>query len=126
MRSVAGFVPLFCGVATPERAKRIVEEHLLDRKSFWTRYPVASYAMDEPDYTQEWEGSNCSWRGPAWIPTNYMIAHGLNEYGYRDHAHELARQTLKWRSNETIQPANITMPKRAPVWVLDPFGDGHH
>ena len=96
VKSVAGFVPLWAGIVPPRRAERLVEEHLTDPAQFWTAYPVACYARTEPDYVQgdirDW---GCNWRGTTWIPANYMIMHGLIDYGYGDIARELARKTLE-------------------------------
>ena len=93
VKSATCFMPLFAGAATPGRAKRIVNEHLLNEKEFWLAYPVASYAKTEPDYYQ---GSHheCNWRGPTWIPTNYMIFQGLRRYGFDDTARDLAGRLL--------------------------------
>jgi putative isomerase len=94
VKSVAGFTPLWAGVATPERARRLVYEHLVNEKEFWLKYPVASYAQTEPDYYQGSRAGECNWRGTAWIPTNYMIFHGLVRYGYADVAKQLALKTF--------------------------------
>ena len=94
VKSVAGFFPIWAGIASPYQAGRLIHEHLTNPKEFWTTWPVASYALSEPDF---YEGSHheCNWRGPCWIPTNYMIMHGLMDYGYRDIAHDLASRTFK-------------------------------
>ena len=94
VKSVAGFMPLWAGVATPRRARRIVKEHLLNEKEFWLKYPVASYAKTEPDYYQG-SHNECNWRGSTWMPTNYMIFHGLVHYGFKSVAHELAFRTFR-------------------------------
>ncbi len=95
VKSATCFMPLFCGAATPERAKRTVNERLLNENEFWLAYPVASYAKTESDYYQGSHklanGSNeCNWRGSTWAPTNYMIFQGLMRYGFKDAAKELA------------------------------------
>jgi putative isomerase len=95
VKSVAGFTPLWAGVATAEHAKRLVQEHLLNEKEFWLKYPVASYAQTEPDYYQGSRSGECNWRGTAWIPTNYMIFQGLMRYGYADAARQLALKTFR-------------------------------
>jgi putative isomerase len=89
VKSATNFMPLFAGAAAPGRAKRLVNEHLLNENEFWVAYPVASYAKTEPDYYQ---GSHheCNWRGPTWAPTNYMIFHGLVRYGFKKTAETLA------------------------------------
>jgi putative isomerase len=92
VKSATNFMALFAGAATPERAKRMVREHLLNADEFWLTYPVASYAKTEPDYYQNPMAKECNWRGPTWAPTNYMIFQGLRGYGYEAEARELARR----------------------------------
>ncbi len=89
VKSATCFMPLFAGATTAGRAKRMIQNHLLNEKEFWLAYPVASYAKTEPDYYQ---GSNheCNWRGSTWAPTNYMIFQGLRRYGFDKEAKELA------------------------------------
>ncbi len=91
--SVAGFFPLWAGVASPAQARRLVHGHLMNPHEFWLKYPVATYARTEPGF---YEGSHneCNWRGSAWIPANYMIFHGLMRYGYRKEARQLADKTF--------------------------------
>ncbi len=91
VKSATNFTPLFAGAATPERARRMVHEHLLNPAEFWLPYPVASYAKTEPDYYQG-SHNECNWRGSTWAPTNYMIFQGLQAYGYHNEARELARR----------------------------------
>ncbi len=94
VKSATCFMPLFAGATTAGRAKRMIEDHLLNEKEFWLAYPVASYAKTEPDYYQ---GSNheCNWRGSTWAPTNYMIFQGLRRYGFDKEAKELARRLFE-------------------------------
>jgi putative isomerase len=99
VKSVAGFMPLWAGVASREQAKRLVREHLTNPREFWLKFPVATYAMTEPDFFEGTRGG-CNWRGPAWIPTNYMIMHGLMDYGFKAEARELARKTFAMALDE--------------------------
>jgi len=100
VRSVAGFVPLWAGIAPKERAEHLVKGHLLDRNEFWRPYPVATWARSEPDYYQEPTHGECNWRGPAWVPTNYMVFHGLVRYGFDEAARELAYRTFEMALSE--------------------------
>jgi hypothetical protein len=95
VRSVAGFTPLWAGVATPEQAERMVHDYLLNPKEFWTDYPIPALAISEPGHSKEKLLSDlgCSWRANTWIPTNYMVYHGLKDYGYEDIARLLAVRT---------------------------------
>jgi putative isomerase len=92
IKSVAGFFPLWIGVASPAQARRLVREHLTNPNEFWLTYPVATYAKSEPDFFEGVRGQ-CNWRGSAWIPSNYMIFHGLMRYGFMKEARELADKT---------------------------------
>lgn len=94
VRSVAGFLPLWAGIVPADRAKVLIETHLTDPKSFWLPFGVATYARNEPDYYQDVVGDECNWRGAVWVPTNYMVAHGLMRSGYEREALELAIRTL--------------------------------
>jgi hypothetical protein len=93
VKSVAGFFPLWAGVATPEQARRLVRKHLLNQNEFWLLYPVATYAKTEPDFYEGTTKGECNWRGNTWIPANYMIFHGLMDYGFDKEARELADRT---------------------------------
>ena len=92
--SVAGFMPLWCGAASPERADRLIREHLTNPDEFWLSYPVATWSKSEPDYYQM-KRDMCNWMGATWIPTNYMVFRGLVDYGYTDVARSLAEKTFE-------------------------------
>lgn len=95
VKSVVAFLTLWSGLATPERAKRLINEHLTNEKEFWLKYPVATYAATEPEFYQGTRHGECNWQGTAWIPTNYMIFQGLRRYGHANIARELADRTFR-------------------------------
>ncbi|MHB0876160.1 MAG: amylo-alpha-1,6-glucosidase [Anaerolineae bacterium] len=86
--SSASFLPLYAGVPSATRAKRLVAS-LLDERRFWRPLPVPSVAADHPAYSDD------MWRGPTWLNTNYMVIEGLLRYGYRSEALQLARSTVR-------------------------------
>lgn len=90
VKTWTNFVPLWAGVATPEQAARMIREHLLNPKEFWAPQGVRTLASSEPLYHP---GSGY-WRGPVWIISNYLMMHGLMNYGYKSEAQELARKTV--------------------------------
>jgi len=102
VKSAAPFLTLWAGVATEEQAAALVSRHLINEAEFWTPYPVPSYARSEPNYTQRYippPGSDplfllgeghCNWCGGLWPHWNYLIIHGLANYGYHDLAAQLA------------------------------------
>jgi putative isomerase len=97
VRSVAAFTTLWAGVATPEQAKRMVNEYLLNPREFWTPYPITTLAKSEPGYTSIYQvtDNGCSWRTTTWIPTNYMVYNGLKLYGYNQIATVVAQRTVE-------------------------------
>ena len=106
VKSATCFMPLFAGAATPDRAKRMVNDHLLNANEFWLAYPVASYSKTEPDYYQG-SHNECNWRGSTWAPTNYMIYQGLNRYGFTDAAKDLGVPPFRNGGREEPGPARI-------------------
>jgi hypothetical protein len=95
VKSVAAFAALWAGVATPEQARRMIYEHLLDPTEFWSPYPAPALARSERWYTRDYCPTDlgCNWRAKTWIPTNYMIYRGLRAYGYRELASLVAYHT---------------------------------
>lgn len=85
------FVPLWARVATPEQAQRTIREHLLNAKEFWSDYGIRTLASGEPLYNPK----SGYWRGPVWVISNYLMMHGLMNYGYKKQAVELAEETAK-------------------------------
>ena len=67
------------------------------QQEFWTPYPVAALAKSERWYTSDWLPADlgCNWRAKTWIPINYMIFHGLRNYGYTDLAGLVADRTYR-------------------------------
>jgi len=102
VKAAHNFMPLWARVATDDQVRRIVNEHLTDPSQFWTPYPVPSYARSEPNYTQYYQpaGSDPIWdlstghanfQGGTWPQLNYLICHGLMNYGFRNEAQHIAR-----------------------------------
>lgn len=83
----AGFLPLACGAATPEQAACLVAA-LKDPAMFATPFPIPSIAVrDQAHYAKD------MWRGPVWINVNWLVARGLDRYGYAAEAEDLRRRT---------------------------------
>lgn len=95
-RTIQAFLTLTAGAATKEQAETLVQS-LLDPKIFWCKYPVPTQAMDDPKYSPKGV-----WRGDVWPPMNYLVACGLNRYGYRKEARELTERTIRMIGPGTI------------------------
>ncbi len=89
IKAWTNFVPLWAQVATPAQAKRLIGEHLLNAAEFWSANGVRTLSKDEPLY----DPHAGYWRGPVWVLSNYLMMHGLLNYGYKPEAAELATKT---------------------------------
>lgn len=83
-------------------ARRLVEEHLLNEREFWLRYPVPSVAATEPSFDPGLR-TNALWRGGTWINVNWYLYWGLRAHGYRDIASRLARGTVELMAGSGVR-----------------------
>ncbi|MDP3733128.1 MAG: trehalase family glycosidase, partial [Candidatus Daviesbacteria bacterium] len=89
VKTWAIFTPLFARILEMKEAKKLISDHLLNRKEFWTKFPVPSTALDEEAFDPKG-----FWRGPAWIGVNWFIYKGLLNYGFYDIAKEIKESSL--------------------------------
>ena len=94
--------PLILPDLDPGVAKRLVHEHLLNEKEFWTPYPVPSVAADDPTFDPTWQ-TKTTWRGPSWVNVNWYLYWGLRTHGFNDVATELARRTIAMQARGGIR-----------------------
>jgi putative isomerase len=91
----SGFLALWSGVATPDQARRIVQEHYRNERTFNAPYGVRTLSKMEKMYNVRASGNPSLWTGPIWGVSNYMVFRGLVEYGFEDEARELAEKTIR-------------------------------
>jgi len=120
-------MPLWANAASPERAERIIKEHLLNINEFWLKYPIATWSKSEPDYFQEKKGNESTWMGATWIPTNYMVFRGLIDYGYTDIVQILADKSFEIVVSEPFlreyyNGETGACQGRAPFWGWSSLG----
>lgn len=89
---IIGFLPLWAGVATKERADKLIKK-LTDPDKFWRKYGVPTLAADDEWYSP-YVDYCCKWNGPVWLLWNYMVFDGLKNYGYNKIANELADKMI--------------------------------
>ena len=90
----AGFMALWAGIASPERAARVIEENMLNENTFFGEFGIRSLSRLEKMYAN-WESGNPScWLGPMWGVSNYMCFRALINYGYIDEAKALAETVI--------------------------------
>ncbi len=75
-------------------ARRLIEEHLLNPRSFWLPVPPPSVAADDPRFSTRDHllFLRRYWRGPTWINAAWLLSLGLVRMGYHSEAAEMARR----------------------------------
>lgn len=89
IKTIAAFWTLVSKTATPERAELLVDQ-LKNPNTFGRLHPVPSLAADEDEYYPQ----GGYWSGAVWVMTNTMVINGLETYGYKDLAEEIALKHL--------------------------------
>ncbi|MFZ0760732.1 MAG: trehalase family glycosidase [Candidatus Sulfotelmatobacter sp.] len=98
--SPTNFYPMLAGIATPEQAERMVRQHLLNPKEFWGNYVVPTTPRSDPAFADQYY-----WRGSIWGPTNYLLYHAIDRYGFDQVALEFAQKSYAlfmddWKTNQ--------------------------
>lgn len=90
----SGFLTMWAGIATPEQAKRMVNEHYKNPKTFNAPYGVRTLSKMEKMYSMLATGNPSNWRGPVWGISNYLVFRGLADYGFTPEAREIGWKTI--------------------------------
>lgn len=88
----ASLAPLALPDLPEEIGHRLVKEHLLNEREFWTPVAPPSVSVSEPTYTPRDKHGLLRryWRGPTWINSAWMVWIGLKRLGYEEEAAKLA------------------------------------
>ena len=89
IKAWTNFVPLWAGLASPAQAARMIPT-LLDPAEFWSANGVRTLSREEKLYDA---GERLSARPGAGILSNYLMMHGLLNFGHNAEAVELADKT---------------------------------
>jgi putative isomerase len=100
IQTFTGFLPLWCGLATPEQAKALVQTNYLADDRFRADSGVRSLSDKETMYSLAFSSDPSNWLGPVWIIVNYFIWKGLKDYGFQAEANQLADKTLRLLAND--------------------------
>jgi hypothetical protein len=87
--SIATFLALYSGKISKEHAAKLVE-HLENPQTYNAKFPVPSVPQNS-----DWFAQHRYWQGPTWINTNWLIADGLERYGFKDEAAKIRESSLK-------------------------------
>lgn len=83
-----GMWPVVVGAADAAQARRVIAEHLMNPREFFTPHPIATVARSDPKFELR------MWRGPAWNCMTYWAARGCLRYGDAAAAHRLLEAAL--------------------------------
>jgi mannosylglycerate hydrolase MGH1-like protein len=88
----ASLAPLALPDLPEEIGRRLVEEHLLNEREFWTPVAPPSVAPNERGYEPGGGRGPVRryWRGPTWVNSAWMAWLGLRRLGYDAEARQLA------------------------------------
>lgn len=80
-KSYSGLVPLIAGVVPPQRLPPILSA-LRDPDQLLGSAGIRSLAANDPLYAAGagLRGVNSNWRGPVWVPLNYLLVQALMEF----------------------------------------------
>jgi glycogen debranching enzyme len=87
--SIATLMPLYSGVITHERAKKLVK--LIENKHiFGPTYPIPSVPVNSP-----WFYHRNYWQGATWVNMNWLIIDGLARLDFNNYAEALKEATIE-------------------------------
>lgn len=118
--SAINFFPLAAGVPTPEQARFMVENFLINPKIFWGEYVISVTALNYPA-----SKNNNYWAGRIWPPTNFIVYEGLKRYGFDDVAAAFALKSFRmfeknWaKANMICENYNMVTGEGGDVWNSD-------
>jgi glycogen debranching enzyme len=79
-KSYSGLVPFIAGVVPPERVPSVLSA-LHDPAEFLSPAGIRSLSADSSLYEPDTAGKgiNANWRGPVWLPINYLLVEALTD-----------------------------------------------
>jgi putative isomerase len=95
-----GFLPLWCGIAPQEIARKLVSANYLADDRLCAQWGVRSLSNRETMYSMDFSSNPSNWLGPVWIIVNYLVWKALQRYGYKKEADALADKTIHLLSKD--------------------------
>jgi alpha,alpha-trehalase len=124
--SLAGFYPMWVGMASEDRARQLVKQLVKFEKKgglTTTSRPIIDMSIFGSVKTQ-WAYPN------GWAPLQWIVIKGLERYGYTDDAERIAKKWLntntEWfiRKGELIEKYNVVSPNKEPLKGVYPDQTG--
>jgi putative isomerase len=95
IQTFTGFLPLWCGVASPQQAASLVATNYTATSGLRAPAGVRSLSNRESMYSLAKSSNPSNWLGPIWIIVNYFAWKALLRYGFHAEATELAAKTIR-------------------------------
>lgn len=102
-RSWVMVMPLWAGVASPSRARAVVERHLVPTDQLGCAYGLRSLAKVEPAYRIFADSNPSDWCGPVWVVATYLGFRAMMRYGFNQQAEALATGHLRLLASDYEQ-----------------------
>jgi alpha,alpha-trehalase len=87
--SLASYYALWCGLATTDQAEDLADSLDVFIKDGGLTTTTNDQSDDDRDIPKQWAYPN------GWAPLHWIVVEGLEKYGYREQAEEVARKWLK-------------------------------
>jgi putative isomerase len=108
VKMFTGFLPMWCGIASDDQARIMVDHHLRNPVEFDCQWGPPTLARNEKMYEPEANSANPSnWLGPVWILSSYFICAGLKRYGFHADAALLATKTERLLEKDLRETGSI-------------------
>ena len=88
--SPTNFYPFLAKAPNAKQAKRMMKEHLLNKKEFWGEYVIPSTPRNDGAFAD-----NEYWRGRIWGPLNFLVYMGLRNYDFPQVRKEFAEKSKR-------------------------------
>lgn len=103
-RTIAGFFAMWCELATPDQAKKMVEVHLPVLEQEYGVVTTEKFDPPPGEFSKQWAWPN------GWAPLHWITVSGLVKYGYHTEAQRIA---MKWLDlvNSVFLTNNVNFEK---------------
>lgn len=112
--SPTSFYPLLAKAATPEQARRMIHEHLLNPREFWGPWVMPSISRDDPTFKDQ-----KYWRGRIWGPLNFLVYLGLRNYPDKDVDEQFADKSWALFQQEWVANRHVHENYNAVTGMAD-------